>query len=713
MYNLTNDHSNGKKHFQRSLLNFFFCIFLTIILAATILSYLQINKLDDIRKWIEHTHLVIRTNNEILTGILSLQAEERGYIITNDRNFIADFDSKIQKEIENLEKLAKLVTDNEEQKILVKKLNLLILRIINSYKEAVQLKSENKLEMNYIMDLLHKNKEAIDRIDDISAEIYGNEVKLLQERGNQLDNHSDFIIIFTSCIYLIDIVFLVLIIVLFNRLLSNLSISQKKSELSEALIRGIIDSSRDYIGALNLDYDFVAFNEAFAGEFQRIFGKKISIGTNIKQILAHLPEQQIKVINLWRRALAGEQFSVIEKFGTGTAYGNYEITYNPIYNEESQLIGASVVAREVGKLIEEEIKLKNANQKLEKTLRTIEMQAQEMINVNEMNNRLRSSISLDETLKILTLYIKKLIPNSAGILYVQNASKNYLEALSEWGKPKYSEKIFSPSQCLGLREGKLYHYVNDEESILCRHIVAKGSPTIKIPPYLCIPLQAMNEVVGILFIQFPNLITATSLEINQLFEKSLSLIQNLSGQIALSISNMKLYELLKVRSTRDVLTNLYNRSYLLETFDRDIQRSKRNNTPIVVSMMDLDHFKDINDKYGHETGDVVLKEIANLIFNVFRTSDICCRYGGEEILIIMYDTDLDNALNKIEHLRRRIAELKFHFVDLVTVTASFGVAQFPQDGENSEALIKSADDALYQSKNAGRNRITIYKKPAP
>lgn len=697
----------NKKFTKKTLLNLSFSFFLVIILGATFLSFFQLNKLANIRKWIDHTHHVMELNNDVITEVLSLQAAERGYIITNDPSFIVDFNEKIKKINGNLMELKNLTKDNKEQQKLLEKFESLSIKIINSYKEVIQLQSTNKIQKDFLKDLLHRNKEIVERLDDINTEIYSNEIQLLEEREEQFSQNSDFIIILTSIIYFIDILLLIIILVFFNKLLSTLTISQKKSEDSETLIRNIINGSKDYIGAIDLNYNFIAFNEAYEREFQRIFGKKISLGTNLKTIISHLPEQQKKLLALFERAFNGEQFSVIDKFGSEKSYGNYEITYYPIYNIEGQLVGASVIAREIGKLLQEEIQLKSVNQKLENTLHKVETQAQEMTQINEMNNRLRSSIAIDESLKILALYLKKLIPSSAGIIYLLNHSKNYLEALAEWNLPRNSEKVFSPNNCLGLRQGKLYFFTNSDECIPCKHIEEISE---KLPPYLCIPLHAMNEVVGILHIQFPSFIGKNNEEITQLIGNNTVLIQNLSGQVALTISNMKLYELLKMRSTRDVLTNLYNRSYLMETFDRDIQRAKRNITPFAVVMMDFDHFKDINDKYGHEAGDVVLKDIAKLLVSSFRSSDICCRYGGEEILIILYDTPVEDAMLKIEHVRKSIEELTFHFVGTMSITASFGISNFPVDGDNSEALIKAADEALYQAKKEGRNKVIVYKK---
>ncbi len=275
----------------------------------------------------------------------------------------------------------------------------------------------------------------------------------------------------------------------------------------------------------------------------------------------------------------------------------------------------------------------------------------------------------------------------------------------EWNGPKFIEKVMSPEQCWGLREGKIFLYVSKNENILCKHF---SNSEEKSCSYICVPLLAFNEVIGVLHLQLFFLLDAEKKDIIEFYNRNHMMIQNLASQISLSISNIKLNEILKIRSTRDVLTGLYNRIYLEELLEKDLQRAKRKNSSVAIVMMDLDHFKNVNDRYGHESGDIVLKQVSSLITLRLRTSDVACRYGGEEIVIILYDISVENVLEKINELKLSISELEFHFADLLKITASFGIAMFPEHGDDVQQIIKAADGSLYVSKKLGRNRITLY-----
>lgn len=345
--------------------------------------------------------------------------------------------------------------------------------------------------------------------------------------------------------------------------------------------------------------------------------------------------------------------------------------------------------------------------KIEASFIALDNQVNTMSIINEMNNILVGSASIKETLEIISLYLKKLLPFTAGIVYIMKSSANYLEATIEWNSPKLQEKIFSPNQCWSLRQGQIHTYYNDEAEMLCEH----NSHTPELPSYMCVPMLAQNEIIGVLYLEILQAPGAAQSEIKKLVQQIQLLIPNLAGQIALSISNIKLHEILKTRSTRDPLTSLYNRAYLSETLERDIQRAKRNNISIAVAMMDLDHFKNANDTYGHEAGDTILKKVSTLLIENIRDSDIICRYGGEEILIVLYDSNLKDAESRIDQMRNAISQLSFNFSGvLYSPTASFGIAMYPEHvAEDPDKLIKAADSAMYQSKHNGRNMVTIYK----
>lgn len=168
---------------------------------------------------------------------------------------------------------------------------------------------------------------------------------------------------------------------------------------------------------------------------------------------------------------------------------------------------------------------------------------------------------------------------------------------------------------------------------------------------------------------------------------------------------------IKRQAVRDPLTRLYNRLYLDETLRREIARAQRESYPISFAMIDLDHFKVINDAYGHATGDEVLKIVAKCFVASIRENDFACRYGGEEFVIVMPGMEADQALKRIEACRLMIENsAAMYNGEAIKVTISAGISVFPLDGSTQDDLLKSADDALYYSKKHGRNQISPAQK---
>jgi len=173
-----------------------------------------------------------------------------------------------------------------------------------------------------------------------------------------------------------------------------------------------------------------------------------------------------------------------------------------------------------------------------------------------------------------------------------------------------------------------------------------------------------------------------------------------------------LQEKLREQATRDPLTGLYNRRYLEESLGRELISAERHGYPVSVIMGDLDHFKLINDVYGHLGGDEVLRTFGDLLKRQVRGSDIYCRYGGEEFLLVLPQTSTENAVKRVEQLRSAMAAAPVPYGgSAIAVTASFGVATFPPDGRTGDELIAAADSALYEAKAAGRNRINVSSGP--
>ena len=191
-------------------------------------------------------------------------------------------------------------------------------------------------------------------------------------------------------------------------------------------------------------------------------------------------------------------------------------------------------------------------------------------------------------------------------------------------------------------------------------------------------------------------------------EQAYELFAYLTGQAAVSIENVDLHETVRLQAVTDELTGLYNRNHFHETLDSEIERSRRFGTDVGLVMLDLDDFKQINDTFGHPQGDMVLVEVGRVLRDLSRDIDEPARYGGEELAVILPQTDLGGAELLAERMRTAIEELRIKRNDgkgVLDVTASFGVASLPACAHDRETLIAEADAALYRAKRAGKNRV--------
>lgn len=169
-----------------------------------------------------------------------------------------------------------------------------------------------------------------------------------------------------------------------------------------------------------------------------------------------------------------------------------------------------------------------------------------------------------------------------------------------------------------------------------------------------------------------------------------------------------LQEKLREQALHDPLTGLYNRHYLNESLNRELTLAQRHGYPVSVIMGDLDHFKIINDRYGHLAGDEVLRIFSSLLMQHARSSDIFCRFGGEEFFLVMPGMEISSAYERVELIRRNFSSSQVFFADFcIKVSASFGIAVFPEQGNTANALMAAADKALYAAKASGRNCVKL------
>jgi diguanylate cyclase (GGDEF)-like protein len=219
-------------------------------------------------------------------------------------------------------------------------------------------------------------------------------------------------------------------------------------------------------------------------------------------------------------------------------------------------------------------------------------------------------------------------------------------------------------------------------------------------PTLVIPLRAHKEVVGSLV-----MVGSAAFE-----DEAVRLMMLLAGQAAISVQHAQALTELRVRATTDTLTALDNRATTELKLNQSVARCRRNNQELAVMILDLDHFKGINDTYGHPAGDMVLRQVARLLEDCKRVNDSVGRFGGEEFVLILEDTGDAGARLVADRIRQRIAGIQFPSTQgNFSTTASIGFAICGRDGKTVTELLKRADQALYQVKNNGRNQVRGYR----
>src|SRR5579859_831787 len=348
--------------------------------------------------------------------------------------------------------------------------------------------------------------------------------------------------------------------------------------------------------------------------------------------------------------------------------------------------------------------LRQSNDRLALSIAHMERQTREVLAMTEMGRMLQASAAREELFDVIGSYARELFPTETGALFIYSPSRDDLAAVVTWGEfpADGSQRGFAPDECWALRQGQTYQQDAAHTGLHCPHV-----KNLQSNHYLCAPLMAHGEALGVLHLRFStDEADAGSTTRTRTVEAVSALAGSIAEYVALAFANLMLRDKLTNQAIRDPLTDLFNRRYAEETLVRELQRAARKQTPLSVIFLDLDHFKEINDTYGHDAGDVVLEKVGIFLKTHTRGHDVACRYGGEEFLLVLSDASLEIARQRAEALREGIQSLEIiHKTRSIAVTASLGVAAFPDSGANCDQLLKAVDVALYEAKSSGRNRV--------
>jgi diguanylate cyclase (GGDEF)-like protein len=349
-----------------------------------------------------------------------------------------------------------------------------------------------------------------------------------------------------------------------------------------------------------------------------------------------------------------------------------------------------------------------SNVKVGLLLDDAQRQTAEITQISELGSILQACASRQEVFRLIPERLRRLFPGSSGCVALISASGNRVDSAAEWGICPTAQ-IFAPDECWALRRGCVHFQPSGLASPRCSHLLGDG-------PAICIPLISNGAAIGILSIQRNDALSPHP-EIDSDVGASArrrQLASAVAEHIGVTLANLGLRESLRLEAVRDPLTGLYNRRYMQEFLDHQLHSARRKHRPLAVLMLDLDHFKRYNDKFGHSAGDKVLAAVGEILLRSVRAEDVACRYGGEEFVLILPECSLQQATVRAEEVRQRLQELHTHR-DLPSTnpfTGSIGVAVFDETTDRVDLLLKFADEALYRAKHAGRNRVVVARPVA-
>jgi diguanylate cyclase (GGDEF)-like protein/PAS domain S-box-containing protein len=394
---------------------------------------------------------------------------------------------------------------------------------------------------------------------------------------------------------------------------------------------------------------------------------------------------------------------IVKWFGTCTDIEsqkhNQQILEDQILERTTQLADSNTRLQE--EMSEKDSARRELDQQNERMMEELRKRSERATLLAKMGELLQSCASLEEVFAAALGFAPRIFPFARGAMALLNTERRLAEVIGSWADCQLPMKEFEPTECWALRTGHPHLVSPGDSTAPCAHAAGVGHM------YLCIPILAQGETLGILHLQATD--SAPQLNASEISFKT-----TFAAQVGLSIANIKLREALRTQSVRDALTGLYNRRYLEETLEREIRRAARAELSLGILMLDLDHFKTFNDTYGHDAGDVVLRETAASLTKGIRAEDFVCRYGGEEFVVILPTANPETARARAERLRSKIRELTIMYQgkSLGMVTISLGVAAFPAHGMSPKELMAAADAALYEAKRGGRDQVVVASAPA-
>ena len=393
---------------------------------------------------------------------------------------------------------------------------------------------------------------------------------------------------------------------------------------------------------------------------------------------------------------SGLELSALRRDGTGFPV---EISLTVLATRRGPLTIATIV--DITERSRLEAQLGQAHGELLRHAQELEERERVHALMSELAELLQSCQTVAEAYGVAGGIAGRLFAGDAGALYALGPSPVEAVAVASWGTPAPERSAFPPADCWALRRGRL-------------HVVHAGKPEVRCPHVdepigtglLCMPLTAQTDTLGLLHVQLRRQATGSARD--ALLAEREQLVRTLGEQLALSLANIRLRATLREQSSRDPLTGLFNRRSLEDALERELRRAAREGYGLGLLLADLDHFKALNDAFGHAAGDSVLREVGHYLLRAVRGADVACRFGGEEFVVLLPKASLDDTRRRAEELRNGFSvQPQDATMRRYPTTMSIGVAAYPLHGTTAEELLHAADRAMYRAKELGRDRVEV------
>lgn len=311
-----------------------------------------------------------------------------------------------------------------------------------------------------------------------------------------------------------------------------------------------------------------------------------------------------------------------------------------------------------------------------------------------MTQRLQGCENFDDVINVAELFAPNIAPGIAGRLYVFDRDPWQMRCVAQWLSPADDEATFHPDACWAVRRGQSHPPVNGEPDVACYHL-----PESQAESALCVPLIAQGEAIGLL--SFQNITPENA--------PARAYLELMAEALGLALANQRLRDALLEKALFDPLTGLRNRHHLEDTLHTQMTQAMRNGEPLSCMMIDIDHFKSINDRFGHEAGDQVIKNVATIVQRAAHDGGLAFRYGGEEFLVLLHGAGEAEAHACAQTIYNGVhaLSLRYGLTEIGPVDVSIGIASYPEHAQ-SDNLLRAADVALYRAKELGRSRIVSF-----